>query len=242
LLNPPRFPLAQLGPALVSGPRPLQAQPRARRAGPSGAAVRLVPDPDSPEYGGILPAARCLSASEPSTARSPALRVLKTPPRLPFPYLAPPSLLAPRCHSRADAMAAAWSSPVRRLGRSRSKNRPRQELPRGKLHTRRHCLKLRRRRNAATALDRRRLPVLTAAKPLQYASDLGESLHRCSFSSSSFYPPGRSSRAELRRRRHHPVPPEEPLRPVRCESEEEEGHLLFRPPWFSLITRSKSCV
>jgi hypothetical protein len=32
-------------PSYCSGPRPLQAQPRARRVGPSGAAVRLVPDP-----------------------------------------------------------------------------------------------------------------------------------------------------------------------------------------------------
>jgi hypothetical protein len=41
-------------------------------------------------------------------------------------------------------------------------------------------------RNTATALDRRRLLVLTAAKPLQDAADLGESLHRCTFSSSSY--------------------------------------------------------
>jgi hypothetical protein len=87
---------AQLGPEPVPArPRPAPAQPRARRAGPSGATAHLVPDLDSPESRGIPPAPRCLSASEPGTARSPVPRAHKTAPRCFLACVPPPPCPAP---------------------------------------------------------------------------------------------------------------------------------------------------
>jgi hypothetical protein len=92
----PRTPCALASsarPSSCSGPLP--AQPRARRAGPSGATVHLVPDLDSPESRGIPPAPRCLSASEPGTARSPVPRAHKTAPPCFLSCVPPPPCPAP---------------------------------------------------------------------------------------------------------------------------------------------------
>jgi hypothetical protein len=84
------FPSLNKSPSFSLGPArpnscfrlaPPQAQPQARRTGPSGIVVCLVPDPDSPESMGIPPAPRCLSASELGTARSPVIRAHNPPPR-----------------------------------------------------------------------------------------------------------------------------------------------------------------
>jgi hypothetical protein len=98
--QPPRpNPLVRLSSAQLlfptpSSPRPLQAQPRARRAGPYGAVVRLVPDPDW----GIPPSPRHPSASEPGTVRSLVLRAFKTPYRCLLPALRRPSTERRRRH------------------------------------------------------------------------------------------------------------------------------------------------
>jgi hypothetical protein len=99
LAKSPSFSLGPARPNSCFRLAPPQAQPQARRTGPSGIVVCLVPDPDSPESMGIPPAPRCLSASELGTARSPMIRAHNPPPPL-FPRLraAPPSAERHRRH------------------------------------------------------------------------------------------------------------------------------------------------
>jgi hypothetical protein len=98
LAKSPSFSLGPARPNSCFRLAPPQAQPQARRTGPSGIVVCLVPDPDSPESMGIPPAPRCLSASELGTARSPMIRAHNPPPLFPRLRAAPPSAERHRRH------------------------------------------------------------------------------------------------------------------------------------------------